>query len=757
MPSRILLNISEPREDDEEQGEAIVVPDTGTLSMENGGSAPIDFLPVIGVATMLLAVFAVVTIIIARIRNKKKISFEAQKSYKGFHLKKNLLPRCVGLATLILVFMFAITKLNSTQGGAEAYMFGGEEVDTLSITMEDVAVDVEMENKAAFGLGSTEITINSATQTGYTLLAYVDSETTNLVKQDGDGDLVVKMINEEEGAQGLMENTWGVALEAPINQYSPIFRGLPETEEKAMVVNVSGTNPTPAGDKVTLYYGAYVTPDLEYGIYSGATINYIAVAHVVTSEDVTVRFHSNGFYFDEDKTEDLNTVVYGNVCELEYIGIGGGCRVVHVADIEPLISKTPNIDDDRQAEEGYENDLLYVDSIKYEGADMLRVELMYGLEEGYDYLYLYEGERNIGAGQNLQEDVITVVNGGDIRGDLVPGGMTTFYVDGDAMTFAFKSDGSERYYGYYAYVLPVYFEEPSGVDSFEEKLCRMMKSDNIDEDGNLEYSYSDEYTIVEPISVPGAKKVKVEIEYALTANTAEIAVASGVWSGNWDDDPDDLEFHTYRPDGQNVSGVDEFVVDGNVVTFMMNTWGIPEEDYDYGFYARLYPIYDEEHEGTYTMQNCSFGRKSGEYKVPIVNNYNGYEDYWYYTVDLGGNPHDGETIWVGGEKEIIAFIKEFIDLASGRTVDVYAESFLEVIYEGNGGVLPEDYDDDNIQRIWNFDTRSIWRNFYRREGYTFLGWNTKPDGSGEWYQPDTDIKCDGREGETITLYAQWGA
>ncbi|WP_276937206.1 InlB B-repeat-containing protein [Faecalibaculum rodentium] len=38
-----------------------------------------------------------------------------------------------------------------------------------------------------------------------------------------------------------------------------------------------------------------------------------------------------------------------------------------------------------------------------------------------------------------------------------------------------------------------------------------------------------------------------------------------------------------------------------------------------------------------------------------------------------------------------------------------------------------------------------------RDGYTFVGWNTKPDGSGDWYQNDSEYKVT----DNVTFYAQW--
>ena len=130
-------------------------------------------------------------------------------------------------------------------------------------------------------------------------------------------------------------------------------------------------------------------------------------------------------------------------------------------------------------------------------------------------------------------------------------------------------------------------------------------------------------------------------------------------------------------------------------------------------------------------------------------------DYWYYTIDIEGNPYYGETIWVRGEDEMIRFMMEYIDLGAGKTFDVYAMSFYEIIYDGNGGVIGDGGSSDNIQRIWNNDYEYIWDNFYVNGDAFFAGCNTRPDGSGESYEPGQRVYSEGHEAETLTLYAQW--
>jgi len=46
-------------------------------------------------------------------------------------------------------------------------------------------------------------------------------------------------------------------------------------------------------------------------------------------------------------------------------------------------------------------------------------------------------------------------------------------------------------------------------------------------------------------------------------------------------------------------------------------------------------------------------------------------------------------------------------------------------------------------------------NTFTREGYTFMGWNTKPDGSGDTYANREKVHLTDNADETVTLYAQW--
>lgn len=52
--------------------------------------------------------------------------------------------------------------------------------------------------------------------------------------------------------------------------------------------------------------------------------------------------------------------------------------------------------------------------------------------------------------------------------------------------------------------------------------------------------------------------------------------------------------------------------------------------------------------------------------------------------------------------------------------------------------------------------KDLTENTFEREGYTFVGWNTKADGSGKSYTDKSKItNLTSKNGKTITLYAQW--
>jgi len=78
---------------------------------------------------------------------------------------------------------------------------------------------------------------------------------------------------------------------------------------------------------------------------------------------------------------------------------------------------------------------------------------------------------------------------------------------------------------------------------------------------------------------------------------------------------------------------------------------------------------------------------------------------------------------------------------------IYSPDHLRVTYDGNGGLYRTL--DGNLYPAGTSAT--VMENGFRYDGADFIGWNTKPDGSGTEYQPGDALSIT----EDTTLYAQW--
>ncbi|MBO5883658.1 MAG: InlB B-repeat-containing protein [Clostridia bacterium] len=91
----------------------------------------------------------------------------------------------------------------------------------------------------------------------------------------------------------------------------------------------------------------------------------------------------------------------------------------------------------------------------------------------------------------------------------------------------------------------------------------------------------------------------------------------------------------------------------------------------------------------------------------------------------------------------------------GNTVNLYAvwkANAYTIIYSANTG------SGTMASSTHTYDTStSLSANKYNKTGYSFVGWNTSPDGKGTYYSNSALVKnlCNGQNG-SITLYAIWG-
>ena len=168
---------------------------------------------------------------------------------------------------------------------------------------------------------------------------------------------------------------------------------------------------------------------------------------------LTINFDGNGLTFADGET--TNT-----------IAIASGCHEEPVPTTK--ISHTDKVNDDGTAGtttddygvtyyDGYSLDQATKDVVTMTGASSLRVTINYSIEEGYDALYVFQGEYD---GEVLLEDYQQFMDAGQIAtisdvsyDDPLELFTTTLEIDGDTVTFAFVSDYAVTSYGYYATVV----------------------------------------------------------------------------------------------------------------------------------------------------------------------------------------------------------------------------------------------------------------------------------------------------------------
>ncbi|MBR6505582.1 hypothetical protein IKT18_01950 [Candidatus Saccharibacteria bacterium] len=268
MSSRLLINVNDA-------SPSVIIPDTGgntsalstNLAHDNGISM---VLPIIGITTLSIVMIA--GIVVAISRRKKVNRFTT-------HTNKHLVAKLTTLSVVVLLGALGVMnadKLTSMVNAAD-----NSEEDMLTITASDIKIDVDLNDKAVFATGESTVTVSSATEAGYTLMAYVDSTATDLTNETNKSSKsTINMLDTTDfkNPVALTDNTWGIATTKPTDQTSEVFTGLTTTLEEAITLKITD-EATTANDKSTFYYGTYITPDLDYGTYSGTTITYIAIAN----------------------------------------------------------------------------------------------------------------------------------------------------------------------------------------------------------------------------------------------------------------------------------------------------------------------------------------------------------------------------------------------------------------------------------------------------------------------------------------------
>lgn len=155
---------------------------------------------------------------------------------------------------------------------------------------------------------------------------------------------------------------------------------------------------------------------------------------------------------------------------------------------------------------------------------------------------------------------------------------------------------------------------------------------------------------------------------------------------------------------------------------------------------------------TKQMYQITYKTNGGE----LPENYRAEYDVNTKTFDLPKPERTGYT-FLGWYKESSYKTKVTkVKKGSSGNIKLYAkwkEHKYKIKYNGNGatsGSMTE------IKTCKYGKKYTLAPNKFKRKGYTFVGWNTKADGSGKLYNNKEKVKkLTAKDGKTVTLYAQW--
>ena len=114
---------------------------------------------------------------------------------------------------------------------------------------------------------------------------------------------------------------------------------------------------------------------------------------------------------------------------------------------------------------------------------------------------------------------------------------------------------------------------------------------------------------------------------------------------------------------------------------------------------------------------------------------------------LEGYTFDG---WVTSEGKYVWSTSSVVILEDQTLTATWAINTYQVVFYGNGATYGTSY-----SQIFVYNTpQTLSPNTFYRTGYSFIGWNTMPDGSGEAFGDRQEV-CNLASHDVTVLYAQW--
>ena len=198
----------------------------------------------------------------------------------------------------------------------------------------------------------------------------------------------------------------------------------------------------------------------------------------------------------------------------------------------------------------------------------------------------------------------------------------------------------------------------------------IAKSPNVADDGTKNTAYASDVRTVAPITATGASKMKVVVQYGVSADTGLLVVPE-----YWNGDGYPSTYEMISNGSNNAFNTATYIFDGDSITMYMENFAgsTPTTDYDYGFWAQVYPIYTTEQSGTEASDEfATFVASTGTYATTTD-----WYGSWYG--DINGEHYDFMN-----EAEVTSFLSENMSTLSGSTIDLYRGlTFTEVYTRAN--------------------------------------------------------------------------
>ena len=312
--SKITLNIVEPG------SSTPIAPNTGLFM--NGIGTP--------EATAIISAVIILGIIATYIYKKykkagktSKLAYIIERIKTARSNKKRVVTGTAVISLLVLGCTFTAFLLKASATNADG---------NLTVNVSDEEYTIEVADEPVFAVFPVEVTVEEATEIGYTLTAYTDS--TDFVSTTNPDNVIPMITLGDNEIAALSDNTWGLALEGePTSKDDTLYTILSTDQNNPTILKTTDNyTATEANDTTTIYYGFYITPDIPYGIYTGGEVEYQAKENSAAK----VIFDGNGLYFNNDSSQTKNIVYYNPGSHSEY-----------------RYSHTPNVSDDGQRNSEY--------------------------------------------------------------------------------------------------------------------------------------------------------------------------------------------------------------------------------------------------------------------------------------------------------------------------------------------------------------------------------------------------------------------